>query len=107
MGPELVYVSGRKRPIGEMNGKSGNLNNVASQLYPEGCTVPSNELLCIFDADQASAFVQRDAPQVLSGETTTLSTRTGSSWPEAQGGHGASIMLCDPSSRPQVHIPPC
>ena len=52
MGPELVYVSGRKRPLGEMNGKSGNLNNVATQLYPEGCTIPSNELLCVFDADQ-------------------------------------------------------
>ena len=54
MGPELVYVSGRKRPVGEMNGKSGNLNNVARQLYPEGCVIPTNELLCIFDADQVS-----------------------------------------------------
>ena len=52
MGPDLVYVSGRQRPVGEMNGKSGNLNNVFRQLYPEGCTIPTNELLCVFDADQ-------------------------------------------------------
>ena len=52
MGPGLVYVSGRQRPVGEMNGKSGNLNNCFSQLYPEGCTIPTNELMCIFDADQ-------------------------------------------------------
>ena len=35
MGPEVQYVSGRKRPSGEMNGKSGNLNNVVAQMYPE------------------------------------------------------------------------
>lgn len=60
MGPELVYVSGRRRPPGEMNGKSGNLNNVASQLYPDGCVVPTNELLCIFDADQVRACCGRN-----------------------------------------------
>ena len=59
MGPELVYVSGRKRPLGEMNGKSGNLNNCAAHLYPEGCTVPSNELLAVFDADQVSLMPLR------------------------------------------------
>ena len=32
--PDLVYVSGRARRIGEMNGKSGNLNNVTRQIYP-------------------------------------------------------------------------
>lgn len=35
-----------------MNGKSGNINNVCSQLYPPGTVVPGNELICIFDADQ-------------------------------------------------------
>ena len=49
---DVVYVSGRKRPPGEMNGKSGNINNVCSQLYPPGTVVPGNELICIFDADQ-------------------------------------------------------
>ena len=49
---DVVYVSGRKRAPGEMNGKSGNINNVCSQLYPPGTVVPGNELICIFDADQ-------------------------------------------------------
>ena len=53
LGSDVVYVSGRKRPPGEMNGKSGNINNVCSQLYPPGTVVPGNELICIFDADQA------------------------------------------------------
>lgn len=51
---DVVYVSGRKRPGGEMNGKSGNINNVCSQLYPPGTVVPGNELICIFDADQVT-----------------------------------------------------
>ena len=49
-----VYVSGRKRPQGEMNGKSGNLNNCGSQIYPPGTDVPLNEVMCIFDADQVA-----------------------------------------------------
>ena len=53
-GPEFVYVSGRKRAKGEMNGKSGNVNNLCNQLYPAGVLVPGNEVLCIFDADQVS-----------------------------------------------------
>ena len=52
MGPEIVYVSGRKRAPGEMNGKSANLNNCLSYIYPAGTTIPANELVCIFDADQ-------------------------------------------------------
>ena len=52
MGPSVVYVSGRRREAGEMNGKSGNLNNCMTQIYPEGVPVPYNELICIFDADQ-------------------------------------------------------
>lgn len=52
MGHDFVYVSGRQRPKGEMNGKSGNLNNACSQLYPPGVTIPGSELICIFDADQ-------------------------------------------------------
>ena len=49
-----VYVSGRKRPQGEMNGKSGNLNNCGSQIYPPGTDIPLNEVMCIFDADQVA-----------------------------------------------------
>lgn len=52
MGPEIVYVSGRTRAEGEMNGKSANLNNCLGHLYPDGCCVPANEIVCIFDADQ-------------------------------------------------------
>ncbi len=55
LGPGVVYVSGRRREPGEMNGKSGNLNNACAQLYPAGTPIPSTELLCIFDADQARA----------------------------------------------------
>ena len=32
--PDLVYVSGRAQAAGEMNGKSGNVNNVTRQIYP-------------------------------------------------------------------------
>ena len=52
LGQDVVYISGRKRPPGEMNGKSGNLNNVAAQLYPKGMFVPGTELIAVFDADQ-------------------------------------------------------
>lgn len=54
MGSDLVYVSGRKRKPGEMNGKSCNLNNCLSQIYPEGVPIPAHELVCIFDADQVA-----------------------------------------------------
>ena len=52
MGKDFVYVSGRKRAVGEMNGKSANLNNCLSQIYPPGIYIPASELVCIFDADQ-------------------------------------------------------
>lgn len=52
LGADVVYVSGRKRPPGEMNGKSGNLNNVCAQMYPKGTHVPGTELVAVFDADQ-------------------------------------------------------
>jgi endoglucanase len=54
---QVVYVSGRKREAGEMNGKSGNINNCLSQIYPKGIKIPSNELVCIFDADQVPAWL--------------------------------------------------
>jgi endoglucanase len=52
MGPDVVYVSGRTRPAGEINGKSANLNNCLKQIYPSGCYIPPSEVVCIFDADQ-------------------------------------------------------
>ena len=45
-----IYVAGRVRQPGEMNGKSGNLNNVLNQLYGD-LPIPGNEILCILDAD--------------------------------------------------------
>ena len=55
LGRDCIYVSGRQRATGEMNGKSGNLNNCCRQIYPEGCTIPANEVICIMDADQVSS----------------------------------------------------
>lgn len=52
MGLDVVYVSGRSRTAGEINGKSANLNNCLGQIYPENIPVPPNEIVCIFDADQ-------------------------------------------------------
>lgn len=53
-GRGVVYVSGRTRASGEMNGKSANLNNCAKQIYPEGQPIPPNEIICVFDADQVA-----------------------------------------------------
>lgn len=50
--PELVYVSGRVRQPGEINGKSGNLNNALNQIYPPDVEIPLDEVICVFDADQ-------------------------------------------------------
>lgn len=42
--PELVYISGRTRPAGEINGKSGNLNNALTLIYPPGVDIPLDEV---------------------------------------------------------------
>jgi len=42
--PELVYVSGRTRQAGEINGKSGNLNNALNLIYPPGVEIPLDEV---------------------------------------------------------------
>jgi cellulose synthase/poly-beta-1,6-N-acetylglucosamine synthase-like glycosyltransferase len=54
LGPDVIYVSGRTRKKGEMNGKSGNMNNVLQQIYPTGCFIPPDELIAVFDADQVA-----------------------------------------------------
>ena len=59
---QVVYVSGRKRPPGEMNGKSGNINNCCSQIYPKGTKIPTNEVVCIFDADQVHRYDECVSP---------------------------------------------
>ena len=52
LGRDCVYVSGRQRAKGEINGKSGNLNNACRQIYPDGCAIPGTEVICVMDADQ-------------------------------------------------------
>ena len=49
---QVQYISGRTRPAGETNGKSGNLNNACRQIYPAGCKIPDHEVICVMDADQ-------------------------------------------------------
>ena len=53
-----------------MNGKSGNINNVCAQMYPQGTKVPGTELLCIFDADQVASkeFFLKTVPLFDGGE---------------------------------------
>lgn len=53
-GDDVVYVSGRTRRPGEMNGKSANLNNCLAHVYPSDLAMPPHELVCIFDADQVA-----------------------------------------------------
>ena len=53
-GDDVVYVSGRTRKPGEMNGKSANLNNCLAHIYPSDLAMPPQELVCIFDADQVA-----------------------------------------------------
>ena len=72
---QFVYVSGRERKKGEMNGKSANLNNVCSQLYPRDvAVVPGNELVCVFDADQVatSRFFARTIPLFDGGDDVAM-----------------------------------
>ncbi len=51
LGQDVVYVTGRVREKGEVNGKSANLNHCLSLLYPKGVTIPNNEVLVVLDAD--------------------------------------------------------
>ena len=53
-----------------MNGKSGNINNVCSQLYPPGTRVPGSELICVFDADQVASkeFFMKTIPMFDGGK---------------------------------------
>lgn len=74
MGKEVVYVSGRVRAPGEMNGKSGNLNNCLGQIYPKEFAIPGNEVVCVFDADQVAKrdFFLKTLPFFDSGDALLL-----------------------------------
>ena len=73
MGKEVVYVSGRVRAPGEMNGKSGNMNNALAQIYPKEYAIPGNEVVCVFDADQVAKrdFFLKTLPYFDAGEPLT------------------------------------
>ena len=66
---------------GEMNGKSGNVNNVCSQMYPPGTRVPGSELICVFDADQVASkeFFMKTVPMFDGGKLSVCSMCTSSS----------------------------
>lgn len=71
---DVIYVSGRNRKKGEMNGKSGNMNNVLSQIYPTGCFVPNDELIAVFDADQVAKpdFFLKTTPMFDAGDNVGM-----------------------------------
>ena len=43
-------------PADESNGKSGNLNNALTQIYPDGIKIPPHEIVCVMDADQVRSL---------------------------------------------------
>ena len=72
MSPDVVYVSGRTRKPGEMNGKSANLNNCLGQIYPAKAAIPAHEIVCIFDADQVGPPRALRAQQARQGSTDRI-----------------------------------
>ena len=69
-----VYVSGRKRAKGEMNGKSANINNAMRQIYPAGVAIPLDEVICVFDADQVpnADFFTKTVPLLDGGQDVAM-----------------------------------
>ncbi len=70
-----VYISGRKRAKGEMNGKSCNINNAMRHIYPgDDLEIPSNEVICVFDADQVcnADFFSKTVPLLDGGEDVAM-----------------------------------
>lgn len=69
-----VYISGRKRAKGEMNGKSANINNAMRKIYPEGVTIPLDEVICVFDADQVpnADFFTKTVPRLDGGQDVAM-----------------------------------
>lgn len=72
--PNAVYISGRKRSKGEMNGKSANINNAMSQIYPAGVPIPLDEVVCVFDADQVANadFFMKTVPKLDGGQDVAM-----------------------------------
>ncbi len=57
---QAVYVTGRTRQPGEINGKSANVNNcLRNVIYPNGLAdkpdaIPVTEVVVVFDADMVA-----------------------------------------------------
>jgi endoglucanase len=80
-GPEVIYITGRKRGSGKtLNGKSENLNHCLKLIYPEDRgddempNVPLTELMCLFDADQSCSqqFFMALMPYIDSGDNVAV-----------------------------------
>ncbi len=69
--------AGRNRKKGEMNGKSGNMNNVLAQIYPTGCFIPGDEVIAVFDADQVPCHI-----------SDTCASGQARQWPRPAAVHG-------------------
>ena len=97
-GDDVVYVSGRTRKPGEMNGKSANLNNCMAHVYPGGCDIPPSELVCIFDADQVANpdFFLKTVPLFDAGDDVGMvlspQVRRGGGERGGRGGDGARFF---------------
>ena len=94
---------------GEMNGKSGNINNVCAQMYPQGTKVPGTELLCIFDADQVASkeFFLKTVPLFDGGEPAAAHAPLDQAAPAFHAATAApSQTPCTPLQSHSVMLPP-
>lgn len=89
---QVVYVSGRKRPEGEMNGKSGNINNCCSQIYPRCAFVAAYNIDADIDVLLAALRSAEEGPSEcigVAGPKRSLPT-----------------SLCASSTPIRSHVPP-
>ena len=89
----FLHRAGRIRKKGEMNGKSGNMNNVLAQIYPTGCFIPGNELIAVFDADQIAKpdFFLRTVSLFDAGDDVGMVSKLFESYPYYLN----QMLLCD------------
>ena len=54
---------------GQLNGKSANLNNVLSKIYPPGASIPDTDVIMVMDCDHNvdPAFFEKTCPVILDG----------------------------------------
>ena len=109
---DIVSVSGRKRPAGEMNGKSANLNNACRQIYPEvwcavllfrgnqrcSVTVAAGVVLACLLRLLCSTFFEA-APVGAADVQGWCRIRTGSSQPDCRASDGHAGERNEPVTR--------